>query len=99
MESVPFCWGHNGPKWEINKKNKNIIKYIGPIGWNSIYSVDTFNSNQFQKIQFELKIIKRRDSLCIGIINNFQHKNTWFTQKEIPNNNEMQINFKKFNLN
>ena len=96
MKSVGFEWGHNGASWEINDKNKKEIKIIKGIGFNGncIYSVNTFNSNTYQKIQVKLKIKKRYrygTYMPIGIINNFQHKNTYFDKKEIPNNNEMKI--------
>ena len=91
MEDVPFTWGHNGPKWKINDTNKNEIIHLGGYVWNSIYSVDTFNSNTFQKVTFALKIKQRYGTIAIGIINNVQHKNTYFFQKEILNNNEMKI--------
>ena len=93
MESIPFFWGNNGPKWKINEKNKKEIKMIKSGPNNCIYSVSTFNSNTYQKIQIKLKIKKiyNISSMPIGIINNFQHKNTWFPTKEIPNNNEIKI--------
>ena len=90
MESIPFQWGYNGPNWKINDKNGEEIK-LTATGWNSIYSVDTFNSTQYKRIQFELKIKKRSCNMLIGIINNFQHANTKFCINEIVTNNESKI--------
>ena len=90
---VPFTWGyHDQKEWKINDIYAKRIKRIGKYRYYySIYSVETFNSNTFDVITFTLRIKKRYERMYIGIINNVQHKNTLFCQKEIPNNNEMKI--------
>ena len=87
---IPLKWGNNGELWKISAKNKNEIVNLKD-GSNSVYSVDTFDSNTYRKITFALRIKEKRNSLQIGIVNNVQHKNTRFCKKEIPNNNEMKI--------
>ena len=84
-------WGYHGPLWQINDKNKNEITRLHKHGWNSIYSVDTFNSDTFGKITFKLSIKKRNWGLYIGIINNAQNKNTRFWTRAITNKDEMKI--------
>ena len=88
---VLFEWGHNGSLWKINDKNEKEIMHLDKFGCSTIYSDDTFDSDTFTQITFKLKIKKRNSSLWIGIINNVQHKNTPFWEKEIPNNDEMEM--------
>ena len=33
LEILPLSWGHEGPNWEINKKNQNIIKMTKTCLW------------------------------------------------------------------
>ena len=96
MQSIDWEWGHCGPNWEIDKTDTNIVRALSGPGffdWSCIYSVNTFNSNTYQKVQIKLKIKERYQSsyLPIGIINNFQHKATGFWTPEIPDNTEMKI--------
>lgn len=84
---VHITWGHGGRKWKVHRSNSKQVSLTSNCSWNSIYSMQTFNSTQYSAVQFNLKIVKRKDTggMIIGIVNNLEYKNTLFAKNQIPN--------------
>ena len=87
FDDLRFHWGKHGSHWKINRNNQRCIQVVNG-GTNSMYSVETFNSRQYNKVQFDLRITKTAvySNMNIGIVNNMSHTGTHFSQKEINSN-------------
>ena len=97
FKTVDFDWGVAGDSFEIDKENRNHItkrksndKDNDNDVWETIYSFQTFNSEEYKLhyIQFKFEINQTTNKrIMIGITNQTKHANDKFFAKNDENAN------------
>lgn len=81
MLVVPFNWGQKHVDWKVDKKFPTNIYTQNCDGntYNSIYCIDTYCSNDYSKILFDIQILQHDHiDVAFGILNNASDANTEF---------------------